>query len=99
NGVYEQSESYRDFVSLERWGFNPTAAFRLGENTTLRAGYERIEDDRTVDRGVPSQNGRPWAGGNSAFFGSPGASHAEAEADLLNLHVDHDFNGDLELRN
>lgn len=99
NSVYEQSESYRNFVSLERWGFNPTAAFRLGENTTLRAGYERFEDDRTVDRGVPSQNGRPWAGSDSAFFGNPDASHAETEVDLINLHVDHDFNTNLELRN
>lgn len=99
NGVYEESESYRDFVTLERWGFNPTTAFRLGDNTTLRLGYEHFEDERTVDRGVPSEAGRPWAGSRSAFFGNPDASGATTEVDLLNAHLDHDFNANLELRN
>ncbi|MBC7769101.1 MAG: TonB-dependent siderophore receptor [Phycisphaerales bacterium] len=99
NAVYEQSESYRDFVSLERYGVNPTAAFQFGDSTTVRAGYEHSRDDRTVDRGVPSQNGRPWSGSRSAFFGNPNLSYAETEVDILNLHVDHDFNANLELRN
>ena len=99
NAFYEDTESYRDFVSLERYGVNPTAAFRLGENTMLRAGYEHFDDNRTVDRGVPSQNGRPWAGSRSAFFGNPFYNRAEAEVDMLNLHVDHDFSANLELRN
>ena len=99
NGVYEETESYRDFVGIERWGFNPTTAFKLGDNTTLRAGLEHFEDDRTVDRGVPSENGRPWADSDSAFFGNPDASFATTEVDLLNVHVDHDFSASLELRN
>lgn len=99
NGVYEQAESYRDFVTLDRWGFNPTAAFRIGENTTLRAGLEHFEDERTVDRGVPSQAGRPWAGSNSAFFGNPDASYSTADVSIFNAHIDHDFNANLELRN
>lgn len=99
NAFYEDSDSYRDFVSLERYGVNPTAAFRLGENTTLRAGYEYFNDYRTVDRGVPSQNGRPWDGSRSAFFGNPFYSRAEADVDMLNIHVDHDFSANFELRN
>lgn len=99
NAFYEQSDSYRDFVSLERYGVNPTAAFQMSENTTLRAGYEYFNDYRTVDRGVPSQNGRPYAGSRSAFFGNPFYSRAEADVDMLNLHLDHDFSDNLELRN
>ena len=99
NAFYEQSDSYRDFVSLERYGVNPTAAFQVSENTTLRAGYEYFNDYRTVDRGVPSQNGRPYAGSRSAFFGNPFYSRAEADVDVLNLHFDHDFSDNLELRN
>ena len=34
-GVYEHSDSYRNGVDLERYGFNPTVAVRLGRNTTL----------------------------------------------------------------
>ncbi|HYD87976.1 MAG TPA: TonB-dependent siderophore receptor [Vitreimonas sp.] len=98
NGVYEQSDSYRDFVSVERWGLNPTTAFRLAESTTLRVGYEHFDDDRTVDRGVPSENGRPWDDSRSAFFGNPEASYAETEVDLINIHLDHDLSANLELR-
>lgn len=99
NAVYEDTESYRDFVSLDRWGVNPTAAFRLTPDTTLRAGYEHFSDERTVDRGVPSQNGRPYAGSTSAFFGNPDLSYAETEVDILNLAVSHEFSDTLTLRN
>jgi len=99
NAMYEQADSYRDFFSLERYGANPTAAFRLGENTTIRAGYEYFYDDRTVDRGVPSENGRPWDGSRSAFFGNPDFSHMGAEVNALTAHVEHEFSGDITLRN
>ncbi len=99
NGVYEQADSYRDFVGLERWGLNPTAAWRLSEDTAIRAGYEHFVDERTVDRGVPSQNGAPWAGSRSAFFGNPHVSYAEAEVDLFTLRVDHAFGPNLRIRN
>ena len=99
NAMYEDTDSYRNYVNIERWGVNPTAAFRLGENTELRVGYEHFVDDRVVDRGVPSQNGRPWAGSQEAFFGNPFASYAEAEVDAFSAFVDHDFSDTLTLRN
>jgi catecholate siderophore receptor len=99
NGVYEESESYRDYVSLERYGLNPTLAMRLSESTTVRAGYERFVDERTVDRGVPSQSGRPYDGSFSAFFGNPEQSYAEAEVDLFTLRIDHEFASNLRIRN
>ena len=99
NGVYERSESYRDFFELERYGANPTAAFRLGENTTIRAGYEYFDDYRTVDRGVPSENGRPWDGSRSAFFGNPDFNRAEAEINVLTARIEHAFSDELTLRN
>ncbi|MGD9980899.1 MAG: TonB-dependent receptor [Hyphomonadaceae bacterium] len=99
NAMYESADSYRDFATIERWGVNPTSAFRLSENTDIRLGYEHFADDRVVDRGVPSQNGRPWAGSRSAFFGNPFVSYAEAEVDALSAFVDHDFSDTLTLRN
>jgi catecholate siderophore receptor len=98
-GVYEDSDSYRDHVSVERYGLNPTTAFRLSDDTTIRLGYELFRDDRVVDRGVPSQNGRPWEGSNSAFFGNPELSYAETEVDLLTARIEHNFTPNLTLRN
>ncbi len=99
NAFYEDSDSYRDFVNTERWGVNPTSAFRLGANTELRLGYEHFVDDRVVDRGVPSQNGRPWGGSREAFFGNPFVSYAEAEVDALSAFLDHDLSDTLTIRN
>ena len=99
DGVYERTESYRDYVEIERYGANPTAAFRLGENTTIRAGYEYFDDYRTVDRGVPSENGRPWDGSRSAFFGNPDFNRAGAEVNALAARIDHAFSDTLTLRN
>lgn len=99
NAFSEDTNSYRDFVNVQRWGVNPTSTFRLGANTELRLGYEHFVDDRVVDRGVPSQNGRPWEGSREAFFGNPFVSYAEAEVDSFSALFDHDFSSDLTLRN
>ena len=44
--MYENSDSYRDGVGLERYGVNPTVAVSLGSGTTLRAGYEHFRRHR-----------------------------------------------------
>ncbi|MGE3931412.1 MAG: TonB-dependent receptor, partial [Hyphomonadaceae bacterium] len=99
NAMYEDAQSYRDFVTLERYGVNPTTAFRLSPDTQLRLGYEYFSDERTVDRGVPSQNGRPFDGGRSLFFGNPDASQASAEVNALSATIEHAFGPNLRLRN
>jgi catecholate siderophore receptor len=73
--VYENTDSYRSGVGLERYGVNPTIAMALGANTVVRAGYEYFHDDRTADRGVPSYQGEPYVTDPSTFFGSALASN------------------------
>ncbi len=99
NLVYEDAGSYRDYAVLERYGANPTGALRLSENTELRVGYEYFYDERTVDRGVPSQNGRPYAGSRSAFFGNPRASVSETRVHMGVADIKHAFTPSLRLRN
>ncbi|MGQ0741273.1 MAG: TonB-dependent receptor [Alphaproteobacteria bacterium] len=99
NAMYENSRSYRNYVRLERLGVNPAAAFLLGEGTTLDVSYEYFKDDRTVDRGVPSRNGRPLEIDPSTFFGNPRISYANAEVNLANAILEHEFSDSLRLRN
>lgn len=98
-GVYEDSESYRDFFELERYGINPTFAFRAGDRTEVRIGYEHFKDERTADRGVPSFRGRPVDVDPSTFFGNPDLSEARARVDALDAVIDHDFGNGLKLTN
>lgn len=99
NLLWEDSGGYRDFVGLERWGVNPTLAFRPNDNLSLQLGYEHFEDERTVDRGVPSYQGRPLPTDPSAFFGDPDASYATAEVDVFSAAVQYVTNGGLIIRN
>lgn len=98
-GVYEDSESYRDDVELERWGVNPTASFRLGADTLLTLGYEHFSDERTADRGIPSFNGRPVDVDESTFFGDPDRSISDADVDSLTAAIEHQFGNGIILRN
>lgn len=99
NAFYENSDSYRDHVNVERFGINPTATFNFTDQTQLRVGYEYFDDHRTVDRGVPSLNGRPLDISRSAFFGNPDLSYAETAVHFVHATLEHEFAPNLRLRN
>ena len=98
-GLYDNSDSYRDGVTAERYGFNPTVAFRLGPNTTLRGSYEYFHDERVADRGISSFNGRPVETDPGTFFGDPTQSRADATVNLVSGLLEHRFGSRVTLRN
>src|SRR5207244_12576110 len=51
NGMYENSDSFRKFVSLERYGINPTLTIAPTQTTKVTLGYEYFHDKRSADRG------------------------------------------------
>jgi catecholate siderophore receptor len=77
NGLYENSRGFRDGAWIERAGINPTIAWALGEQTSIKGGYEYFTDERNVDRGVPSFEGRPSTfAERTTFFGNADSSYA-----------------------
>jgi catecholate siderophore receptor len=54
----------------------------------LRLGMEHFHDERTVDRGIPSLDGRPAPVPVSTFFGAPDASHSRATVNAAALSVE-----------
>jgi catecholate siderophore receptor len=97
--VYEDSDSYRAGGGLERYGFNPSAAFRIGPNTSLRASYEYFHDERVADRGITSFNGAPVRTDPETFFGDPNQSAATATVNLFSSLVEHRLGTRATLRN
>lgn len=95
--LYEDSNSFRDHGELERWAINPTASFALSDATLVEVGYEHFEDERIVDRGLPSytkpghSRGGPLKVNESKFFGGPDDSFSTAEVDALNGRITHEF--------
>ncbi len=98
-GVYEDSESFRDGVELERVGLNPTAALSIGDATVLRVSYEYFDYDRVADRGIPSLNGRPLQTDESTFFGDPEQSPTYATVNQGSIVIDHAFSDNVSIRN
>lgn len=91
NSVFETADGFRDFAEVERFGLNPTLGLRLSEATVVRFGAEYFSDERVTDRGVPSINGRPLEGFDTAFFGNPDVSPSEAEIATLRGSIEHEF--------
>ena len=98
NAMYENSGSFRDFVSLERYGITPTFTFVPDAQTKFTLGYEHFRDNRTADRGVPSFNGRPATPALSTYFGNPDDSSVHARVDLVSAMFNHDA-GNLNVHN
>ncbi|MGZ8418785.1 MAG: TonB-dependent receptor [Allosphingosinicella sp.] len=98
NGVYENGESFRRGVELERHGVNPVLAASFGD-TRIDLSYEYFHDRRTADRGVPSFLGRPLRGFDRTFFGDPEQSFARIDAHVVSLAVEHRFSDAAILKN
>ena len=98
NAMAEQSGSFRDATTLTRRGVNPTATLLVAGNV-IRAGYDYLMDDRTVNRGIPSYNGRPSAAPIETFFGDPDISRAWLYAHNANVLIERESPGLFTLRN
>jgi catecholate siderophore receptor len=99
NGMFQDSESFRDQYGLRRYGLNPTVALALGARTTIRGGYEYFNDRRTVDRGIPSFQGRPSPAEITTFFGNPDVSRSTNEVHAASALLEHEAAWGLTLRN
>lgn len=96
NAFVEELDNHRDQYDGTRYGFNPTFNIDLTGQTALELYYEYLNDDRIVDRGVPSvsvANGPdvPLTGQRDTFFGDPEENFTTLEANILRARLDHSF--------
>jgi len=89
DGMYENSDSFRNFVGLERYGVTPTANIVAGANTKIRLRYEYLNDRRTADRGITSFQGRPADVNVGTFYGNPNLSDVRAQVHLVSSTIEH----------
>lgn len=100
NAFVEEMANHRDAFDGSRYGINPTLTTELGNETTLTLFYEYLNDDRVVDRGVPSVAyagvpNRPLTGFDDFFFGSPEENNTTLEAHTFRARVEHEFTDQL----
>jgi catecholate siderophore receptor len=100
NAMYENSDLYRQYVSIERYGFNPTVTILPSTRTLVTASYEHFKDDRTADRGVPSFAGAPVSLASvRTFFGDPAESYSNALVNIGTAAIEHTTSGNVTVRN
>jgi catecholate siderophore receptor len=111
NMMYEKSDTFRDYGRLERYGINPTITLKPNDTTDVKLSYEYFHDERTADRGNPSQGTTPAAtrfnpttpfapgGDMDKFFGSPDLNVAQATVQSVMAVVDHDFGNGFTVKN
>jgi catecholate siderophore receptor len=98
NGMYENDSSFRQGVTLERYGLNPTITVMPDAKTKLTFSYENLYDHRVSDRGISSIQGRPMDTDPSTVYGNPANAWVNARVNLASVTVDHQT-GRLRVRN
>jgi catecholate siderophore receptor len=106
NGLYENGDSFRRDVDLERYGIAPTVGIEVGERTRIDLAYEYFHDRRTADRGVPSASDgnaltvdSPLDGFDRTFFGDPDKSFSRADVHIASTAIEHELGGGWSIRN
>ncbi|WP_231638846.1 TonB-dependent receptor [Aurantiacibacter marinus] len=90
-GTYEEFANHRDAYEGRFYGFTPTLTAQLGANTNLTASYTYDDDQRVVDRGVPSLDGLPLTGFDETFFGDTEYNYSDVEVHIARTRIDHAF--------
>lgn len=99
NVVSEDSDSYRDGVSVRRNGISPTVTLKPSDRTKVILSAEYFNDLRVTDRGIPSQNGKPFKTDESTFFGNAEQSPTETTVRTLAATIEHKFKNGVMLSN
>jgi catecholate siderophore receptor len=89
NAYYEQLNNHRDNYDGERFAINPTYSKNLNDSTQLVLSYEFVDDERAVDRGIPSLDGQPLSNANKTFFGDKDLNLSDLQAHILRTRLDH----------
>jgi catecholate siderophore receptor len=104
NAIYEEFANHRDVYEGRLIAANPTLRFLPGPNTGINLSYEYVDDERVVDRGIPSarpgavaEPALPLAGFRDTFFGARGVNELGFEAHILRGTIEHRFTPDLTL--
>ena len=97
NAYYQELKNHRDFYEGTSFALNPTLTLDVSDTTRVFLSYEYVDDDRVVDRGVPSRNvdggpDVPLEGFTDTFFGSPEANNTTLQAHILRGRLEQDFN-------
>src|SRR3954464_10944687 len=89
NVMGEHAGSFRDAVTLDRYGVTPAVTLTPGDRTKVTLRYEYLQDARVADRGIPSANGRPVDVDLATYFGNPADSRVRSQVNIASANIEH----------
>lgn len=90
----ESLENHRDFYYGDGFGINPTLFYDLGDGSTLNVSYEYLDQERFIDRGIPTDKGgtnEPIEALKDYVFGDPSQNYSTHEAHIIRAIYEHDL--------
>jgi len=83
--------NHRDYYYGDSFGVNPTLRMNLGDGSTLDLSYEYINQERFIDRGIPTGlNGRPVESLKDYVFADPSENFSTHEANFFKAIYEHE---------
>ncbi|MEP3890176.1 MAG: TonB-dependent siderophore receptor [Hellea sp.] len=100
NGMYESLNNHRDFYEGDRIAINPTARIELSPNSTIDLSYEYVDNQRSIDRGIPVNDlagggGQPIEAFKDIVFGDSELNTTELKAHVIRAAFTQDFSDSL----
>lgn len=95
NGLWQQADNYRDAES-DVWAVNPTFSWR-NDSTRLVLSYERVDENRLPDAGVPLVGGVDKGDLRDEIYASS-YDHSDQKIDRFQVNLEHQLRGAAKLR-
>ncbi|QGJ69235.1 TonB-dependent siderophore receptor [Planctomycetales bacterium 10988] len=96
-GAYENTGSFRDFASTERFLLAPSIRWLVSPDTMITWEVEIARNDRLGDTGIPAINGDPLALPIERYVGEPANDFLHTEDYRTSVVLNHRFNEDWSL--
>ena len=88
----ENLENHRDYYYGNSFGVNPTMKYVLGDGSTLDLSYEYLNQERFIDRGIPTgSDGKPVESLKDFVFGDPAENYSTHEAHIFKAIYEHEL--------
>lgn len=94
NAAADNRDSYRDFVSSDRYLVAPVLRWQPTPDTRVTLEGSLVHDSRIFDRGVVAVNNRLDVLAPSRFLGEPSLGPIDIDNYLASVKAEHDFNSD-----
>ena len=91
NMFMDNLENHRDFYYGDSFGVNPVVNYDLGDGSTLHLSYEYLDQERFIDRGIPTANGKPVEAYKNIVFGDATENFSTHEAHIFRAIFEHDL--------